>query len=139
MKRTSAVALSVATILMAGAAYADPPPHQDIQAPRGQEIQAPRGQEVQAPRGQEIQAPRGQEIQAPRGQEIQAPRGQEIQAPRGQEIQAPRGQEVQAPRSAVGMKSHAAAMLIQEAEMACQQGNMGLSAEKARAALEALR
>jgi len=88
---------------------------------------------------QEIQAPRGQEIQAPRGQEIQAPRGQEIQAPRGQEIQAPRGQEIQAPRAEVGMKSQTAAGLIKESEEACQRGNMTLSAEKARAALEALR
>jgi hypothetical protein len=37
------------------------------------------------------------------------------------------------------MKSQAAAALIKESEMACQQGNMAMSAEKARAALEALR
>jgi hypothetical protein len=113
---------------------------QQVEAPRGQEVQAPRGQEVQAPRGQEVQAPRGQEVQAPRGQEVQAPRGQEVQAPRGQEVQAPRGQEIQAPRSQeTGSKTERAAALINESDVACRQGNMTLSAEKARAVLEMLR
>ena len=58
MKRTIAVVLTMSTILMTGAAHADPPPPQDIQAPRGQEIQAPRGQEIQAPRGDKISMPR---------------------------------------------------------------------------------
>lgn len=58
MKRTSAVAMAVATILMAGAANAEWPPREEIQAPRGQEIQAPRGQEIQAPRGEQILMPR---------------------------------------------------------------------------------
>jgi hypothetical protein len=97
-----------------------------------QQVEAPRGQEIQAPRGQEVQAPRGQEIQAPRGQEVQAPRGQEIQAPRGQEVQAPRGQET-------GSKTERAAALVKESDAACRQGNMTLSAEKAKAALEMLR
>ena len=58
MKGATAVAIAVATILLAGIANADPPPHQEIQAPRGQEIQAPRGQEIQAPRGHHIVMPR---------------------------------------------------------------------------------
>src|SRR3989304_3673310 len=89
--------------------------------------------EVQAPRGQEVQAPRGQEVQAPRGQEVQAPRGQEVQAPRGQEVQAPRAQEVQAPKVA---KARA---LVQQSHQACTKGDMTLSAQKAKEALELLK
>jgi hypothetical protein len=66
MRRTNALAITLATVLMATAANAGGPPRDVIQAPRGQETQAPRGQETQAPRGQETQAPRGQEEQAPR-------------------------------------------------------------------------
>ena len=58
MKRTTAVAMVMATVLLAGVANAGWPPHEEIQAPRGQEIQAPRGQEVQAPRGDQILMPR---------------------------------------------------------------------------------
>ena len=114
----------------------------EIQAPRGQEIQSPRGQDIQSPRGQEIQSPRGQDIQSPRGQEIQSPRGQDIQSPRGQEIQSPRGQEIQSPRTTVGARTSGAATaaaLVTEAEAACMAGNMALSAQRAKAALEVLR
>ncbi len=114
----------------------------EIQSPRGQEIQSPRGQEIQSPRGQEIQSPRGQDIQSPRGQEIQSPRGQDIQSPRGQEIQSPRGQEIQSPRTTVGARTSGAATaaaLVTEAEAACMAGNMALSAQRAKAALEVLR
>jgi len=82
------------------------------------------------------------EIQAPRGQEIQSPRGQEIQSPRGQEIQSPRGQEIQSPRTTVGARTSGAATaaaLVTEAEAACMAGNMALSAQRAKAALEVLR
>ena len=48
MKRTSAIAMAVATILIAGAANAE----------RAEEIQAPRGEEIQAPRGDQILMPR---------------------------------------------------------------------------------
>lgn len=69
MNRIYALALGLASVLMATAANASPPPD-EIQAPRGQEdVQAPRGQdEVQAPRGQDqTQAPRGQDqVEAPR-------------------------------------------------------------------------
>ena len=71
MRRTNALAIALATTLMATAAYAGRPPIDDIQAPRGQDVQAPRDRtdEVQAPRGQEEQAPldRTDEVQAPRG------------------------------------------------------------------------
>ena len=90
----------------------------------------------------EIQAPRGQEIQSPRGQEIQSPRGQDIQSPRVQEIQSPRGQEIQSPRTTVGARTSGAATaaaLVTEAEAACMAGNMALSAQRAKAALEVLR
>jgi hypothetical protein len=50
MKRTSAIAMAAATILMAGAANAEWPPREEIQAPRGQEIQAPRGDQILMPR-----------------------------------------------------------------------------------------
>ena len=43
MKRTIAIAMGVATILMTGAANAQRSEREEIQAPRGQEIQAPRG------------------------------------------------------------------------------------------------
>ena len=114
---------------------------QDLQAPRGQDVQAPRGQDVQAPRGQDVQAPRGQDVQAPRGQDVQAPRGQDVQAPRGQDVQAPRGQDIQAPRTLVGsrVESSSAANLVAEAEAACKAGDITLSAQKAKAALDALR
>ncbi len=98
--------------------------------------------EIQAPRGQEIQSPRGQDMQSPRGQEIQSPRGQDIQSPRGQEIQSPRGQEIQSPRTTVGARTSGAATaaaLVTEAEAACMAGNMALSAQRAKAALEVLR
>ena len=130
------------------------PRGQDIQAPRGQDVQAPRGediqaprtlvgsrQDLQAPRGQDVQAPRGQDVQAPRGQDVQAPRGQDVQAPRGQDVQAPRGQDIQAPRTLVGsrVESSSAANLVAEAEAACKAGDITLSAQKAKAALDALR
>ena len=119
---------------------------QELQAPRGQDIQAPRGQDVQAPRGQDVQAPRAQDIQAPRGQDIQAPRAQDIQAPRSQDIQAPRAQEIQAPRAAEGSRVEGTAQtkldrsrdLVEEAERACKAGDMTLSTEKAKAALDVL-
>ena len=82
------------------------------------------------------------EIQSPRGQEIQSPRGQEIQSPRGQEIQSPRGQDIQSPRTTVGARTSGAATaaaLVTEAEAACMAGNMALSAQRAKAALEVLR
>jgi len=82
------------------------------------------------------------EIQAPRGQEIQSPRGQEIQSPRGQEIQSPRGHDIQSPRTTVGARTSGAATaaaLVTEAEAACMAGNMALSAQRAKAALEVLR
>jgi len=82
------------------------------------------------------------EIQAPRGQEIQSPRGQDIQSPRGQEIQSPRGQDIQSPRTTVGARTSGAATaaaLVTEAEAACMAGNMALSAQRAKAALEVLR
>ena len=87
------------------------------------------------------------------GKEVQAPRtaagykGQEQQAPRGQEQQAPRGQEPQAPRKAAGARSQTAMQsnlararkLTAESEQACKAGDMSLSAQKAKAALEALK
>src|SRR5439155_752533 len=81
------------------------------------------------------------EISAPRGQDIQAPRGQDVQAPRGQDVQAPRGQDIQAPRTLVGsrVESSSAANLVAEAEAACKAGDITLSAQKAKAALDALR
>ncbi len=66
----------------------------------------------------------------------------EIQAPRGQEIQSPRGQEIQSPRTTVGARTSGAATaaaLVTEAEAACMAGNMALSAQRAKAALEVLR
>jgi len=68
MKRTNALAIALATMLMATAAHAEQPPRDDTQAPRAQDVQAPRDRqdEIQAPRGQdEIQAPRGQDSQSP--------------------------------------------------------------------------
>ena len=35
MKRTYAVAMALATLLMAAVASADPPPREEVQAPRG--------------------------------------------------------------------------------------------------------
>jgi hypothetical protein len=71
MRRTNALAIALATTLMATAAYAERSTIDDIQAPRGQDVQAPldRTDEVQAPRGQEEQVPldRTDEVQAPRG------------------------------------------------------------------------
>jgi hypothetical protein len=59
MKRTQAIAIGLATVLMTTAAHAAGPDREDVQAPRGQDVQAPRSDEVQAPRGQDVQAPRG--------------------------------------------------------------------------------
>src|SRR5713101_8008438 len=66
MKLTNALALALATVLMATAAHAAS--LQDVEAPRGQEVQAPREQDVQAPRdrSEDVQAPRGYEVQSPR-------------------------------------------------------------------------
>ena len=66
----------------------------------------------------------------------------EIQAPRGQEIQSPRGHDIQSPRTTVGARTSGAATaaaLVTEAEAACMAGNMALSAQRAKAALEVLR
>ena len=70
---------------------------------------------------------------AAKSQEVQAPRGQEVQAPRGQEVQAPRGQDIQAPKVA---KARA---LVQQSHQACTKGDMTLSAQKAKEALELLK
>ncbi len=51
MKRTQAIAIGLATVLMTTAAHAAPD-REEVQAPRGQDVQASRGQDVQAPRGQ---------------------------------------------------------------------------------------
>jgi hypothetical protein len=64
---------------------------------------------------------------------VQEPRGQDVQAPRGQDVQAPRGQEVQAPKVA---KARA---LVQQSHQACTKGDMTLSAQKAKEALELLK
>ena len=122
----------------------------DVYKPRGLDLKpsgdAPRGQDIQAPRTlagarEDVQAPRGQDVQAPRGQDVQAPRGQDIQAPRGQDVQAPRGQDIQAPRAAAGSrvedtKLERSSALVEEAERACKAGDMTLSTEKAKAALD---
>ncbi len=101
------------------------------QALKQAQAQAKRAQA--SAKSQDVQAPRGQEVQAPRGQEVQAPRGQEVQAPRGQEVQAPRGQEVQAPKVAK------ARTLVQQSDQACKKGDMTLSAQKAKEALDLLK
>ena len=59
MKRTQALAIGLATVLMTTAAHAARPDREEVQAPRGQDVQAPRSDEVQAPRDQDVQAPRG--------------------------------------------------------------------------------
>jgi hypothetical protein len=67
MKRTNAIALALATVLMTTVANAAPLTRGEIQAPRGENVQTPRGEDAQAPRGQaEIQAPRGEGEQAAR-------------------------------------------------------------------------
>jgi len=101
-----------------------------------------RSQDVQAPRTQDIQAPRSQDVQAPRSQDIQAPRSQGVQAPRSQDIQAPRSQDVQAPRNVAKGRSAALAnarKLVNEAEVACKDGDGQRAAANARAAMELLK
>jgi hypothetical protein len=56
MKRTQAIAIGFATVLMTATAHAAGPDREDVQAPRGQDVQAPRSDEVQAPRGQDVLA-----------------------------------------------------------------------------------
>ena len=56
MKRTQAIAIGFATVLMTATAQAAGPDREDVQAPRGQDVQAPRSDEVQAPRGQDVLA-----------------------------------------------------------------------------------
>ena len=75
MKRTNAIALAFAGVLIATTASASSP-RDGLQAPRGQDVQAPRDdQDVQAPRGLSVQAARDeQDVQAPRGQDVRAPR-----------------------------------------------------------------
>ena len=60
-------------------------------------------------------------------------KSQEVQAPRGQDVQAPRGQEIQAPKVAK------ARTLVQQSDQACKKGDMTLSAQKAKEALELLK
>ena len=43
MKRTQAIAIGLATVLMTTAAHAARPDREEVQAPRGQDVQAPRG------------------------------------------------------------------------------------------------
>jgi hypothetical protein len=64
---------------------------------------------------------------------VQAPRGQDVQAPRGQDVQAPRGQEIQAPKVAK------ARTLVQQSDQACKKGDVTLSAQKAKEALDLLK
>jgi hypothetical protein len=51
MKRRTAFALALATVLLSATAALADYTRDDTQAPRGEEIQAPRGQDLQAPRG----------------------------------------------------------------------------------------
>ena len=60
-------------------------------------------------------------------------KSQDVQAPRGQEVQAPRGQEIQAPKVAT------ARTLVQQADQACKKGDLTLSAQKAKEALDLLK
>lgn len=50
MKRTNALVVALATVMMATAGSGQRAPREEIQAPRGQDFQGPRGQDVQAPR-----------------------------------------------------------------------------------------
>jgi hypothetical protein len=68
-----------------------------------------------------------------KSQDVQAPRGQDVQAPRGQDVQAPRGQDVQAPKVAK------ARTLVQQSDQACKKGDLTLSAQKAKEALDLLK
>jgi hypothetical protein len=60
MNPTNAVAIALATVLMAPAAHATSHHREEVQAPRSEDVQAPRGQDnIQAPRGQDqVEAPR---------------------------------------------------------------------------------
>src|SRR3990172_5503444 len=77
------------------------------------------------------QALKQQQARAKRAQA--AAKSQEVQAPRGQEVQTPRGQDIQAPKVA---KARA---LVQQSHQACTKGDMTLSAQKAKEALELLK
>jgi hypothetical protein len=52
MKRRTAFALALATVLVSATGALADYAGGETQAPRGQELQAPRGQDTQAPRGQ---------------------------------------------------------------------------------------
>ncbi len=77
MKRTNALAIALAGVLMASAANAQRLPLK-LEAPRNQDVQAPRDRQddIQAPRDrqEEIQAPRGLDVQSAHGQDLRAPR-----------------------------------------------------------------
>ena len=69
-------------------------------------------------------------------------RSQDVQAPRTQDIQAPRSQDVQAPRNVAKGRSAALAnarKLVNEAEVACKDGDGQRAAANARAAMELLK
>lgn len=76
MKRTNALAIALAGVLMASAANAQRLPL-ELQAPRNQDAQAPRDrqEDIQAPRDrqEEIQAPRGLDVQSTHGQDLRSP------------------------------------------------------------------
>ena len=57
MKRTSAFAIALATVLMATGSSAERKPSEDIQAPRNPQLEAPshHPDEIQVPRAPEMQ------------------------------------------------------------------------------------
>ena len=67
MKRTNALAIALAGVLMASAANAQRLPLK-LEAPRNQDVQAPRDrqEEIQAPRGLDVRSTHSQDLRAPR-------------------------------------------------------------------------
>jgi hypothetical protein len=128
-----------------GLLRAAPPTQQTAQAtdvykPRGLDLKPSTEEPPRTLAGarQDTQAPRGQDVQAPRGQDTQAPRGQDVQAPRGQDVQAPRAPAGSRVEDAGSSKLERSSKLVEEAERACNAGDMTLSTEKAKAALDVL-
>ena len=115
-----------------------------IPAPACPEVESARAMLSRAAAAQndrELQAPRGQpETKAPRNQDTQAPReqGQDAQAPRKQDTQAPRGGTAPAApgtQDTVPPQMKRAALLVKEADTACQAGNTAEAAQKAKDAM----
>ena len=136
MTKTTGTIMGLALVLTIPTASAIPAPA----CPEVESARAMLAKAAAAQNDRELQA-RTQDAPTPRDQsrDAQAPKArqdQEAQAPREQDAQTPRGGDTSAGKQdTVPPQMKRAALLVKEADTACQAGNTAEATEKAKAAI----